>query len=147
MTSGCFLLPLFHTSSPLNFPISILCCRARVENITDNRHKIVNFEFKRKFKTIPIVSSFLGSAWNCQAQIHLESQGSDQGKMYVSRVNVKERPHASAVNATYVFLLPSFLLSFPLHPSLSILPCSPFPLHPSSPYALWSTIRLNTSQS
>jgi hypothetical protein len=81
------------------------------ENVTNDRHKIVNFEFKRKFKSIPVVSSFLGSAWNCQAQIHLESQGSDQGKMYVSRVNVKERPHASAVNATYVPHLLPLLLS------------------------------------
>ena len=90
--------------------------------VTDNRHKIVNFEFKRKFKSIPVVSSFLGSAWNCQAQIHLESQGSDAGKMYVSRVNVKERPHASVVNATYVplFLYPSFTLLATLPPSLSL---------------------------
>jgi len=87
-----------------------LLLRLYMKAVTDSRHKIVNFEFKRKFKSIPVVSSFLGSAWNCQAQIHLESQGSDAGKMYVSRVNVKERPHASFVNATYVLLLPSFLL-------------------------------------
>jgi hypothetical protein len=87
---------IFHVRSP--YPL----LRLYVNAVTDNRHKIVNFEFKRKFKSIPVVSSFLGSAWNCQAQIHLESEGSDAGKMYVSRVNVKERPHASVVNATYV---------------------------------------------
>jgi hypothetical protein len=106
MTSGSFLL-LSSITDPL-----ILSCTTRwypllklyVKAVTDSRHKIVNFEFKRKFKSIPVVSSFLGSAWNCQAEIHLESEGSDAGKMYVARVNVKERPHASVVNATYVHL-------------------------------------------
>jgi hypothetical protein len=113
MTSGSFLLlhsiydPLILLSSVNWYPLFSLYA----EEVTDSRHKIVNFEFKRKFKSIPVVSSFLGSAWNCQAQIHLESQGSDAGKMYVSRVNVKERPHASVVNATYVPLLPPSLLS------------------------------------
>jgi hypothetical protein len=118
MTSGSFLLlssifdPLFLPSSINWYPLLKLYVKA----VTDSRHKIVNFEFKRKFKSIPVVSSFLGSAWNCQAQIHLESEGSDAGKMYVSRVNVKERPHASVVNATYVTFLSSSLLlqSYPL---------------------------------
>jgi hypothetical protein len=113
MTSGSFLL-LFSTFDPLILLSSINwypLLRLYIKKVADDRHKIVNFEFKRKFKSIPVVSSFLGSAWNCQAEIHLESQGSDAGKMYVSRVNVKERPHASVVNATYVHLLPPFLLS------------------------------------
>jgi hypothetical protein len=121
MTSGSFLLlssifdPLILLSSINWYPLLSLYAK----EVTDSRHKIVNFEFKRKFKSIPVVSSFLGSAWNCQAQI-LESQGSDAGKMYVSRVNVKERPHASVVNATYVHLLPFFPPPLPLptvHPT------------------------------
>jgi hypothetical protein len=123
MTSGSLFLLNPITESPILilslFPRPLLAS-VHLERVADDRHKIVNFEFKRKFKSIPVVSSFLGSAWNCQAQIHLESEGSDQGKMYVSRVNVKERPHASVVNATYVHLLPFFPPPLPLptvHPT------------------------------